>query len=145
MCLSRSSRRVENSCQQCSACWARVFSAIGSRPSRPNSRRSAWVKAVPLVVNASNSRACPVLSSDIEKIPFCRSTFVTATRYPGAWPNGRASRVEDFTEEPGDDLGLRRERRVRSGDLTHDAVARRHHCYLSGGIARSWVQTHIGP
>src|ERR1700694_6321902 len=69
MWLWRSSRRVENACQQCSACWARVFSAIGSRPSRPNSRRSAWVKAVPLVVNASNSLACPVFFSDIEKSP----------------------------------------------------------------------------
>src|ERR1700733_4818495 len=67
MCLSRSSRRVENSCQQCSACFSSVFTAGGSRPSRPNLRRSSTVKAVPLVVNASNSLACPRSLSDMEK------------------------------------------------------------------------------
>src|SRR5258705_10925977 len=63
MCLSRSLRRVENSFQQCSTCCSNDFSASGSRPSRPYARRSAWVKAVPLVGNASNSLACPVFSS----------------------------------------------------------------------------------
>src|ERR1700733_11151838 len=67
MCLSRSSRRVENSCQQCSTCSARVFTVVGSRPSRPNLRRSSTVKAVPLVVKTSNSLAWPRPSSDIEK------------------------------------------------------------------------------
>src|ERR1700758_1599132 len=75
MCLSRSSRRVENSCQQCSTCSARVFTTVGSRPSRPKLRRSSTVKAVPLVVNASNSLACPRLSSDIEKSSLGHRSF----------------------------------------------------------------------
>src|SRR6202041_2397268 len=69
MCLSRSSWRVENSCQQCSACSSRVFTAVGSRPSRPYLRRSASEKAVPLVVNASKRAACPRFSSAIVGIP----------------------------------------------------------------------------
>src|ERR1700733_2994714 len=67
MCLSRSSRRVENSCQTCSTCSPRVFTTVGSRPSRPNLRRSSAVKAVPLVLKASNSMACPRFVSDIDK------------------------------------------------------------------------------
>src|SRR5882757_1527675 len=89
MCLSRSWRRVENSCQQCSTCSARVFTAVGSRPRRPNLRRSSIVKAVPLVVKASNSLSCPRLSSNIEKslLPSCGGhgptnyTYRCLTRY----------------------------------------------------------------
>src|ERR1700753_1708873 len=66
MCLSRSSRRVENSCQMCSACSSRVFTTVGNRPSRPSVRRSSTVNAVPLVVKASNSLACPRNSADID-------------------------------------------------------------------------------
>src|ERR1700742_837007 len=64
MCLSRPSRRVENSFQECSTCWSRVFSAVGSSPSSPYLRRSSWVKAVPLVRSASNNNSCPGLLSD---------------------------------------------------------------------------------
>src|ERR1700757_4038231 len=75
MCLSRSSRRVENSCQQCSTCSARVFTTVGSRPSRPKLRRSSTVNAVPLVVNASKSLAAPRFSLDIEGSSLCHEGF----------------------------------------------------------------------
>src|ERR1700722_5759860 len=67
MCLSRSLWRGENSCHKFSAFSTRVFTTVGSRPSRPNFRRSSTVNAVPLVVKASNSFACPRFSSDIDK------------------------------------------------------------------------------
>jgi len=81
MCLSRSSRRVENSCQQCSTCWVSVFNRGRQQPQQTEPAALVHREGGAFVVKASNSLACPRCSSDIDR-PLPASPFIVASEPP---------------------------------------------------------------
>src|SRR5215208_983560 len=126
MCWSTPSRRVQNSCQQCSACCSRVFTAVGSTPSRRYLWRSASVNAVPLVVNASNSLACPVFSSDNKESLLAVALFDSHT-LSRVGASARGSVLDDPRQVWRHSVGAHRgDRDGGVGGLHHLAVPHKH-------------------
>jgi len=81
----RALKRFQKATQQFVVDRVRVVATSAMRDARNAAAFSAWVKAVPLVVNASNSLACPVFSSDTREplLPLPRLDSHTLSRFRG--------------------------------------------------------------